>query len=151
MGKWRIYELGLVLCLFSCSNRKSQYLFAESIVTRIDYQDKSVFLYGDNDVVTDTNSYFEVSYNDMRDGIDMYLVFKEDYSKIEVIPFGLGNYNFKNANGYFFDNDYPNNRIRKIVDSLKNEPSVGAVRISNSEDLERRWYIEDKSRVKVVR
>lgn len=124
------------------------YSFDNVTVSRIDYIDKSIFIYGKTDKLRDKDKYFEVSYNDFNGGAGLYLIFKTDIQQVEVIRC-IGRFNFKHADSCFVETYYSNDKLDNALNTLKNNNSVGIMYLSYIQKNEENAIINFKSRVKV--
>lgn len=138
-----------VLGLISCDKQNIRcYKFENMVVTRIDYNNKSIFHYGYcnwKKKLCDSTKTFDVEYN-FRGGIDLYLVFKKNDKKIGIIDHGLGITTISNPD-LFYKMNIKNPHYKVTVEKMMQDSSIGIIRISNNRDLEEKWYNEEKSRV----
>lgn len=145
----RILSFFSILGLASCANQNiTCYQFEDVIVTRVDYNNKSVFYYGHcnfNRGLCDSSRSFSVQYN-FRGGIDLHMVFKKDDKRIGIIDYGLG-YATYNDSVLFYRIKTSNSYLREEREAMFQDSNIGIIHISNNADLEKQWYNEEKSRV----
>lgn len=129
--------LSLIAFIFTgCENNITiHYSFNGVTISRIDYDGRTDFRYGTTDSENDS-SLVVAEYYGFNNGMDIFMVFKEDRS-VELIHYG-GEYLKKIGNTKIIIPSYTSDKLMSVIDRYRKK-GYGIVRLSNSLKLEKQF------------
>lgn len=141
-----LYLVSLFLISEGCNDKRIiQYKFKDIVVTRIDYDGKTEFKYGDSIGCTDDNLVV-AEYYGFNNGMDILMIFKGD-SSVELIGYG-GGYLKKIGSPKIIISKYSNAEVLSAIADYKKK-GYGIIRLSNSMELEKKFPDNVDSKVVV--